>query len=128
MSGREGCGLVSRRLSLSTANLAIFTAVTAVLDGVDRRSAALATVIARTGSAPQVIGARLLLHDDGQLRGTVGGGAIEAQVLAACRAVLDDRLPRRIAAHLVRDLGMCCGGSMEVFIEHLEPPRAEAHA
>ncbi|WAS91268.1 XdhC family protein [Nannocystis punicea] len=114
-------------MSLSTANLAIFTAITAVLDGVDRRPAALATVIGRSGSAPQVIGARLLLHDDGQMCGTVGGGAIEAQVLAACRAVLDDRRPRRVAANLVRDLGMCCGGSMDVFVEYLAPPGAEDH-
>ncbi len=84
------------------------------------RCAAVATVIGRSGSAPQVIGARLLLHADGTLVGTIGGGAIEAQVLDACRASLADRRPRRIHAHLVRDLGMCCGGSMEVFIEFLQ--------
>ncbi len=84
------------------------------------RRAAVATVIGRAGSAPQVVGARLLLHADGTLVGTVGGGAIEAQVLEACRASLADHRPRRIHAHLVRDLGMCCGGSMEVFIELLQ--------
>jgi len=81
--------------------------------------AALATVIERSGSAPQVVGARLLLRADGSMVGTVGGGAIEAQVLDACRATLRDGGPQRVRAHLVRDLGMCCGGSMEVFVEYL---------
>lgn len=96
-----------------------------VLAGTRPGPAALATVVGRAGSAPQVIGARLLLgaatdgHDAWQI-GTVGGGAIEAQVLDACRATLKDGEPRRIQAHLVRDLGMCCGGSMEVFVEYLQ--------
>jgi len=92
-----------------------------VLDGTAGTNAALATVIGRSGSAPQIVGARLLLREDGDQVGTVGGGAIEAQVLEACRASLRDGQTRRIQAHLVRDLGMCCGGSMEVFVEFVQP-------
>lgn len=91
-----------------------------VLEG-GRGRAAMATVVGRQGSAPQILGARLLLHDDGELVGTVGGGAIEAEVLGACRMTLRDGKPRRIDAQLVRDLAMCCGGSMEVFVELLQP-------
>ncbi len=94
--------------------------VVAVLEG-RRGRAALATVVGRHGSAPQVLGARLLLHEDGEIVGTVGGGAIEAEVLAGCRGVLRDGKPRRVDAQLVRDLAMCCGGSMEVFVEMLQP-------
>jgi xanthine dehydrogenase accessory factor len=94
--------------------------VVAVLEG-RRGRAALATVVGRQGSAPQILGARLLLHEDGELVGTVGGGAIEAEVLAGCRAALRDGKPRRVDAQLVRDLAMCCGGSMEVFVELLQP-------
>jgi xanthine dehydrogenase accessory factor len=96
-------------------------AVLDVLDGTAGTRAALATVIGRSGSAPQIIGARLLLRADGQMVGTVGGGAIEAQVIEACKKSLDDGRSRRIEAHLVRDLGMCCGGSMEVFVEFVQP-------
>lgn len=95
-------------------------AIVEVLDGSAATAAALATVIGRSGSAPQAIGARLLLRADGSQIGTVGGGAIEAQVLEACAAALRDGRSRRIEAHLVRDLGMCCGGSMEVFVEFLQ--------
>ncbi|MFO0634478.1 MAG: XdhC family protein, partial [Nannocystaceae bacterium] len=100
--------------------LDVARAVVGVLDGSARRVAAQATVIERSGSAPQVVGARLLLFEDGGQVGTVGGGAIEAQVLDACRGCLRDGRSRRVQAHLVRDLGMCCGGSMEVFVEFLQ--------
>jgi xanthine dehydrogenase accessory factor len=92
----------------------------AVLEG-QRGRAALGTVVGRTGSAPQAVGAKILLHEDGTLVGTVGGGAIEAQVIDACQHTLRDGKPRLVDAHLVRDLAMCCGGSMQVFVEHLQP-------
>ncbi len=79
--------------------------------------AALATVVGRSGSAPQIVGAKLLLDEDGRIFGTVGGGALEARVLEACRQVLARRVPTRLSLHLVRDLGMCCGGAMEIFVE-----------
>lgn len=101
--------------------LEFLRAAAEVLGGQTGGPAALATVIARSGSAPQVVSARMLLRDDGSMVGTVGGGAIEAQVLDACRACLRDGSPRVVKAHLVRDLGMCCGGTMEVFVEFLAP-------
>lgn len=91
-----------------------------VLEG-RRGRAALATVTGRSGSAPQSIGAKLLLHEDGALVGTVGGGAIEAQVVAACEQAIREGRSSRVQAHLVRDLAMCCGGAMEVFVEYLQP-------
>lgn len=102
--------------------LRIAQAVVGVLAG-ERPSAALATVTGRSGSAPQVVGARLLLWRDGDREhtlGTVGGGAIEAQVLDACRRALQSGRPNTVSADLIRDLGMCCGGSMEVFVEYLQ--------
>jgi xanthine dehydrogenase accessory factor len=81
---------------------------------------ALATVVRVAGSAPQVAGARMLLWPDGSVIGTVGGGAIEQEVLAAlerCRARGAGEL---LVRELGYDLGMCCGGRMEVFIEPIE--------
>lgn len=95
-------------------------AVLELLEGRRGGEAALATVIRRSGSAPQIVGARLLLRADGSILGTVGGGAIEHQVLEVCRQVLRTGKARTVEAHLVRDLGMCCGGAMEVFVEYLQ--------
>jgi xanthine dehydrogenase accessory factor len=90
-------------------------ALLALLDA--GQSGALATVIKTTGSTPQVAGARLLLLPDGRAVGTVGGGAIERLVLAALAEVRACGEARVLACDLARELGMCCGGSMEVFVE-----------
>ena len=90
----------------------------AVLELLERgESGALATVVKATGSTPQAPGARLLLRADGSTVGTVGGGAIEQRVLTVLRRVLGSAEPSLLACDLARELGMCCGGSMEIFVE-----------
>ena len=96
----------------------IAAAILSILDRGER--GALATVIAVSGSTPQVPGAKLVATCDGGLVGTVGGGRIEQVVIEALRQTIDDGKTRRVRKHLGRDLGMCCGGSMEVFVEPIE--------
>lgn len=81
---------------------------------------ALATVVRSTGSTPQRPGARMLLLPDGSTVGTIGGGAIEHLVEGELRACVIEGRPRVVEKDLVRDLGMCCGGRMEVFVEPIE--------
>jgi xanthine dehydrogenase accessory factor len=84
------------------------------------RRGALATVVKTSGSTPQCTGARLLLRADGTTVGTIGGGAIEYTVLEALRGVLETGKPSLTTHDLGYDLGMCCGGRMEVFVEAIE--------
>jgi xanthine dehydrogenase accessory factor len=79
----------------------------------------LATVIGAHGSTPQKPGSKLVVLGGGELRGTVGGGAIEKQIVDAALALLADASAqtRTIETHLTHDLGMCCGGRMTVFLE-----------
>ncbi len=93
-------------------------ALVALIDGGGH--GALATVIRSSGSTPQVPGARLLMRADGSLVGTIGGGAIELHVVEELRACLEDRRPRVVQKDLLRELAMCCGGRMEVFVEPVE--------
>jgi xanthine/CO dehydrogenase XdhC/CoxF family maturation factor/cation diffusion facilitator CzcD-associated flavoprotein CzcO len=85
-----------------------------------RERGALATVVKTSGSTPQKPGARMLLRPDGGCVGTVGGGAIEGVVLEALRETQRDGETRTVARDLSFDLGMCCGGRMEVFVEPIE--------
>lgn len=77
------------------------------------------TVIASQGSTPQKPGSRMAVSDDGRITGTIGGGAIEKQVVDAAFELLKDpaRTSHTIETHLTHDLGMCCGGKMTVFLE-----------
>jgi xanthine dehydrogenase accessory factor len=83
--------------------------------------AALATIVATTGSAPRKAGAKLLVFADGHTAGTVGGGCGEAQIRRAALNVIHSG---QQLVHLVSmndeetvEEGMVCGGTMEVFIE-----------
>ncbi|MCB9758850.1 MAG: xanthine dehydrogenase accessory protein XdhC [Alphaproteobacteria bacterium] len=92
----------------------------AALDAMrDGRPAALCTVIGVDGSAPRASSARMLVYEDGDIVGTIGGGEWERRVIEAAVACIDARTHGRLKAHLTRDLGMCCGGAMEVYIENL---------
>jgi xanthine dehydrogenase accessory factor len=82
----------------------VVEAVLEVLSG--RERGALATVVRTSGSTP---------------RSTVGGGAIEHAVLDALHETLRTGESCTIAHDLGFDLGMCCGGRMEVFVEAIEP-------
>jgi xanthine dehydrogenase accessory factor len=78
----------------------------------------LATVIESGGSTPQKPGSKMVVLPDGTVRGTVGGGAIEMQIIQAAKELLGGaRSSNVIETHLTHDLGMCCGGKMKVFLE-----------
>ncbi len=85
------------------------------------QACALCTVVGIAGSTPRSGGARMLVMQDGTILGTVGGGAFEHRVIMEAQAAIQEGHPRRFAVHLTRDLGMCCGGAMETYIEPLKP-------
>lgn len=73
------------------------------------------------GHAPQVVGARMLVYPDRRIVGTIGGGAVEARVIDRIDAVLAGRRPLKEVFKLKLELGMCCGGQMEVYMEPIGP-------
>jgi xanthine dehydrogenase accessory factor len=84
-----------------------------------RRPFVLATVVASRGYTPRKPGARMLIAEDGATVGTIGGGAIERRIQEEARALLARGGTALIETHLTRELGMCCGGEMSVFLECL---------
>jgi xanthine dehydrogenase accessory factor len=87
------------------------------------RHAAVArvTVVALRGSAPREPGASMLVGLDGTL-GSIGGGRLEWQAIQAARELLGDRntAPVRIDDLILGpDLGQCCGGRVELWLERL---------
>ena len=83
----------------------------------------LATVVARSGSGPREAGASMVVRDGGGSMGTVGGGLLEGQVLAAAKNALQSARPVcltfSLTAKEVAAGGMLCGGRVEVLVDVL---------
>ncbi|HZD00129.1 MAG TPA: XdhC family protein [Actinomycetes bacterium] len=82
---------------------------------------ALATVTKVKGSAPRPPGAKMAISDDGRWVGSVSGGCVEAAVLEEAAKVLKGDPPKLvtfgITDEMVWDVGLACGGVIDVFIE-----------
>ncbi|MFO7497621.1 MAG: XdhC family protein [Desulfobacterales bacterium] len=85
----------------------------------------LATIVSRHGSTPRTAGTRMIVTADGGIRGTIGGGLVEAKVIAAAGGVLRSKHPQVIPFDLTRsevaDMDMICGGRLEVLLECVAP-------
>jgi xanthine dehydrogenase accessory factor len=85
------------------------------------RRFALLTVIGTRGFTPRKESAHMLVEQDGATFGTIGGGAIEHDMVAHARTLLaSGGRSELVKRHLTQELGMCCGGEMTVFVEAVE--------
>lgn len=92
----------------------------------ERRPVALATVVETHRSAPRRAGAKMLVYGDGRPVGTVGGGDMEARVVAEALRSLEDGHPRLLRYELldaVRGDPGVCGGEVAIYVE----PHMPAH-
>ncbi len=82
---------------------------------------AIATVSRHRGSLPMAEDAKMVVAVDGQRWGTVGGGCTEAdvtdQALRAAREGKPTFVEHTLNADLAGDLGLSCGGTVELFLE-----------
>ena len=81
---------------------------------------AMATIIAAKGSTPRNT-AKMLVKSDGSIRGTIGGGPVELQVIQDAVAAIRESQSRMVEYNLnsaaTGGLQMLCGGVVRVFIE-----------
>ena len=82
---------------------------------------ALVTVIATSGSTPRHPGAKMVADGEGATFGTIGGGRVEMVAVERAAQVARGAPAERVRHHLVRDLAMCCGGSMELYVQPVAP-------
>jgi len=83
----------------------------------------LVTVIASSGSTPRGTGARMLIGKEGRLTGTIGGGAVEFKSEQLATEILKKKRSSGHNFALTKDdvenLGMICGGAVEVFFHYI---------
>src|SRR3954452_4797851 len=84
---------------------------------------AIATVVKVEGSAPRPVGATMAVSRGGELAGSVSGGCVETAVFEEAQAILKSGtrklLRYGITDEMAWDVGLACGGTIEVFVEPL---------
>jgi xanthine dehydrogenase accessory factor len=94
---------------------------------------ALATLVSTRGTTPRKEGAKMVVDDRGSVLGSVTiGGCVDAQVIQESTGVLETMRPRLLELDLgdeeAWEIGLTCGGTIEVFVEPLALDREDDEA
>jgi xanthine/CO dehydrogenase XdhC/CoxF family maturation factor len=99
-----------------------------ILDDIDRwlargEQVAVATVVKTMGSSPRQVGAKMAVSSGGSMIGSVSGGCIEGAVFEACQEAIQSGQTRLlhfgVADEVAWEVGLACGGMIDVLVEPL---------
>ena len=86
---------------------------------------AIATVVETWGSSPRPLGSKMAVSSSGKMAGSVSNGCIEGDVFEEAQKVLkagQGRLvPYGVADDVAFEVGLACGGHVEVMIQPVTP-------
>ena len=89
------------------------------------RQVALATVARTWGSSPRPAGSKLAVNDAAEFVGSVSGGCIEGAVIQEALEVMASGASRvlgfGVSDETAWEVGLACGGNVEVFVEAVAP-------
>ena len=84
----------------------------------------VATVVATRRSAPRPVGTSLAVSESGKMCGSVSGGCVESDVFDKAMEVMRTGEPTLlhygITDDMAWDVGLPCGGEIDVFVEPVE--------
>ncbi|MBN1119942.1 MAG: XdhC family protein [Anaerolineae bacterium] len=82
---------------------------------------AVATVINTWGSSPRPVGSKLITTMSGRIAGSVSAGCVEGTVIEECKKAMQTGQPARLTYGVADDdawdVGLACGGTIEIFVE-----------
>jgi xanthine/CO dehydrogenase XdhC/CoxF family maturation factor len=84
----------------------------------------VATVVATRRSAPRPVGTSLAVSESGKMCGSVSGGCVESDVFDNAMEVMRTGEPKLLHYGITDDMawevGLPCGGEIDVFVEPVE--------
>ncbi len=87
----------------------------------EQKNVVLCSIVNTKGSTPCKNGAKMLVFENGEVFGSVGGGNFEHKVTKDALEALTLSTSKLLSYDLLKELSMCCGGTVEVFIEPIFP-------
>jgi len=84
----------------------------------------IATVVKTVGSAPCGVGAKLLVHADGHIKGEIAGTQTDEKVAHEALGALNEGRSQIVHVHMDADKDGAvgsCGATLEIFLEVLRP-------
>jgi len=88
----------------------------------------LATIVSHMGSTPRTSGSKMIVTADGRGSGTIGGGLLEAGVMARAVALIPRGqsavMPFDLNYETISSMDMICGGQAEVLLDCVAPTDA----
>jgi xanthine dehydrogenase accessory factor len=92
------------------------------------RKVALCTIVNKVGSGPRDVGSKIIVLDNGDVHGTLGGGPFERLVIEAAKEAIKQGKPKMLKYSFTGqkmkdaiDTGLICGGVITVYIDILKP-------
>lgn len=89
---------------------------------------ALCTVIEKKGSGPREVGAKMIVREDGEPYGTIGGGNLERALISECTKAIKEHKSRKVTFNMTAgekkgevETGLICGGELTVLVDVIDP-------
>lgn len=86
----------------------------------EKKEGVMMTIISKSGSSPRGTGSKMFLDKEGKLYGSIGGGNVEFQAMKHAPEASDTEIVKYNLSNAGEaNLGMICGGQVEVLFEIL---------
>lgn len=100
----------------------IFSAIAAAVG--KNENSVLVSIIAKSGSAPRGTGAKMLVYENAESIGTIGGGGVEYRSIELSMQAMKEKQSFihsfKLAPNDAADIGMVCGGDVDVFFQYIQ--------
>jgi len=93
-----------------------------MMEGSDKNGikAAYCVIVQTKGSTPRKVGAKMIVYEDGNIKGSIGGGNLEKNVIENALDQIKNQEPKLFKHDLLHHHNMCCGGAVEIYIEPIQ--------